>query len=248
MFLDEMSFFVPRSLRCRYLSVVHTSPLWVYGLWYLLILWLISPVHYAMMCEKEDAMGFLIEHGESGVNETKEYRAWCGMKQRCCNPKFVQYEDYGGRGITICERWNDYASFLEDMGRTPSPEHSLDRIDNDGNYGPTNCRWATASEQSNNQRTNSLLTINGETKNVSQWSQITGIHRETIYRRIRHGLSDEECIQPVEKPLCLTINGETKTHGEWAQIAGINRETIYRRIKMGWTSEDCIQPVGYRRP
>ena len=163
------------------------------------------------------------------------------------SPKHVHYKNYGGRGITICERWNNYEAFLEDMGRAPSPEHSLDRIDNDGNYGPDNCRWATASEQSNNQRTNSLLTINGETKNVSQWSQITGIHRETIYRRIRHGLSDEECIQPVEKPLCLTINGETKTHGEWAQIAGINRETIYRRIKMGWTSEDCIQPVG-RRP
>lgn len=87
------------------------------------------------------------------ASKTSEYRAWCGIRQRCFNPANCRYEGYGGRGITVCDRWNQsFLAFFEDMGPRPSPNHSIDRIDNDGNYEPSNCRWATRSQQQRNKR------------------------------------------------------------------------------------------------
>jgi len=89
-------------------------------------------------------------HGES-VDNTPEYRTWRHMKDRCYNKNNSKYPRYGGRGITVCERWKDsYLNFIEDMGRKPSPDHSIDRINNDGNYEPENCRWATTQQQGTN--------------------------------------------------------------------------------------------------
>jgi hypothetical protein len=94
-------------------------------------------------------------HGETagGGKHSSEYRAWSSIKTRCLNPADPHYPDYGGRGITICDRWRyDFAAFLADMGRKPSPRLSIDRIDNDGNYEPGNCRWATTKQQAMNKR------------------------------------------------------------------------------------------------
>lgn len=100
------------------------------------------------------------KHGEAdNPKRTPEYRAWIHMIERCYNPTYKQYKDYGGRGISVCDRWRyDYTAFLADMGRRPSSRHSIDRYpDNNGNYGPGNCRWATRKQQQNNMRTNKIL-------------------------------------------------------------------------------------------
>lgn len=89
------------------------------------------------------------KHGDSF---TSEYSTWANMKDRCLNPNCQSFKNYGGRGITVCNRWLQYENFLADMGRKPSPAHSLDRINNDRGYSPSNCRWATQKEQTNNRR------------------------------------------------------------------------------------------------
>lgn len=120
-----------------------------------------------------------------GKTLTPEHVAWKAMLQRCYYEKHPQHKDYGGRGIKVCDRWrNSFENFLADMGPKPSPEHSIDREDNDGNYEPDNCRWQTPVDQCNNKRNNVLVTVDGETKTVAQWAAITGLSPFTIYARI----------------------------------------------------------------
>jgi hypothetical protein len=110
------------------------------------------------------------------------------MMRRCFDPKNHAYENYGGRGITVCERWkNDVSAFIADMGPRPSPKHSIDRKDNDGNYEPGNCRWATAREQRRNQRTNRKLLAFGEELNLCEWAERFGIPTQTINGRLQRG-------------------------------------------------------------
>lgn len=121
-------------------------------------------------------------HGLSGV---PEYQIWAAMIQRCGNPSNSAYHNYGGRGVVVCSEWREsFARFLADMGERPGTEYSIDRIDNDGNYEPENCRWATNVEQSSNRRNNRRVTVNGETKTVSEWSREHDICVETIESRI----------------------------------------------------------------
>lgn len=117
----------------------------------------------------------------------KEYRRWKNMLSRCNNPQNSQWEDYGGRGITVCERWMVFENFLEDMGPPPTPRHTLDRCNNNGNYEPNNCRWATYLEQGRNTRRNTTFTINGKTRCMSEWSEITGLSVHTIRSRLDLG-------------------------------------------------------------
>jgi hypothetical protein len=105
------------------------------------------------------------------------------MRTRCNNPNQPGWPNYGGRGITVCERWDSFENFLVDMGQMPGRGYSIDRIDNDGNYEPGNCRWATRAEQSSNTSRNVLVTHNGITKTLTQWSDDLGLNRGTVRTR-----------------------------------------------------------------
>jgi hypothetical protein len=129
--------------------------------------------------------------------KTPEWTAWTRMKTRCLNPGHPAFKDYGGRGITVCERWMTFENFIADMGRRPSNKHSIDRINNDGNYEPSNCRWATRKEQANNRRSSRFLTFEGRTLSCSEWCielsdlNLTSQH---IYQRLQMGWSPERIL------------------------------------------------------
>jgi hypothetical protein len=125
-----------------------------------------------------------------GKTYTKEYNTFRGMLERCSNKNHRAYKNYGARGITVCDRWlNSFENFLEDMGEKPSSKHSLDRIDNNGNYEPSNCRWVDNKTQSTNQRTNLKIKYKGETKCLSRWAKHLNIKYNTLYARIKRGWS-----------------------------------------------------------
>lgn len=120
-------------------------------------------------------------HGDYG---SPEHMTWGNMKARCSNPKNKRYDRYGGRGIKVCERWDVYENFLADMGRKPTPEHSIDRIDNNGDYEPANCQWATRHTQALNRQTTRWLTYSEKTKTMKWWSQETGVPYKVLWSRI----------------------------------------------------------------
>jgi hypothetical protein len=132
------------------------------------------------------------------THKTPEYNVWCLMRSRCDSPGDQNYARYGGRGITVCERWQSYENFLADMGRRPSESHTIDRVDNAKGYCPENCRWATKREQANNTRRNVLVTLDGKTASIAEWSRITGINQTTINLRLRAGWSHADALT---KPL-----------------------------------------------
>ena len=116
-----------------------------------------------------------------------EYEVWHTMKRRCQAPTAANYARYGGRGITVCERWRKFEAFFEDMGPRPTPSHTIERIDSNGPYSSDNCRWATPKDQARNRSNNRFVTFQGETKTVVEWSEITGISNHVIYKRLADG-------------------------------------------------------------
>ena len=125
-------------------------------------------------------------HGATtNKDETIEYIAWKAMKNRCYCKSYTGYKNYGGRGIKVCKKWlNDYPAFLKDVGKRPSKKHSLDRIDNDGDYEPCNVRWATRKVQRRNARNVQPITLDGETKLIVEWAEISKVPEESIRSRI----------------------------------------------------------------
>lgn len=124
---------------------------------------------------------------------SSEYAVWKGMKRRCNSPTTVGYQRYGGRGIKMHQEWQDsFESFLACMGRRPSPKHTIDRIDNNGNYEPDNCRWATRKEQSRNLRTNRMVRVNGRLITLAEAAEISGLKYNTLVARLRRGSTIEQ--------------------------------------------------------
>ncbi len=130
------------------------------------------------------------KHGHSRRNKlTGTYHTWQSMHNRCHNEKFFLYKNYGGRGISVCERWKSFENFLEDMGERP-PDTSIDRFpDQDGNYEKSNCRWATRIQQARNQKNNRIIEFDGEIHCLSEWSEILGINLRTLLGRLSRGWS-----------------------------------------------------------
>ncbi len=121
-----------------------------------------------------------------GKRYTPAYEIWKTMRQRCLNPRNAHYTYYGGRGISVCDRWlNSFVSFLEDMGERPEG-CSIDRVNNDGNYEKSNCRWATSTQQARNTRQTRLITFDGHTRCLTEWADIIGITNATLRYRLKH--------------------------------------------------------------
>lgn len=140
----------------------------------------------------------------TAVTRTPIYHIWENIKYRCNSSKNSAYKDYGGRGIRICERWMKFENFLEDMKERPSLEHSVDRIDNNGDYEPSNCRWATNKEQSRNTRKNRNFTIDGVTHCVTDWAKEKGLSNFLVFLRLRRGWSIEEALNICAKKIKIT--------------------------------------------
>lgn len=142
-------------------------------------------------------------HTTHGGYFTPEYRVWAEMLSRCNNPRNKAYHKYGGRGIHVCVEWHKFENFIADMGNRTSKDYSIDRINNDGNYEPANCRWATRMEQGNNTRANRILIFDGKSLTITEWSRIIGIQGATIFSRLRLGWT-------INKALTTPVN--TKYH------------------------------------
>lgn len=190
-----------------------------------------------------------IKPGEKthGLSKLPEYKVWENMLTRCRNKKTPYYKHYGGRGIRVCRRWQkSFLSFLEDMGRKPESDSELDRIDNNGNYCQRNCRWTSRKEQLNNRRGNRLVSIDGETKTVQQWSDISGVHAKTISCRLQQGVSPKDAVfgtlhgQQFGKGMRIAVDGVVKSVREWAKEIGLCPETIRQRIKDGWSDKEAV--------
>lgn len=132
------------------------------------------------------------KHGGSG---TRLYMIWKSMHERCTAPSQNSYKNYGGKGIKVCKEWDDFLVFKEwALSHDYRDDLTIDRINVNGNYEPTNCRWVTAKVQSNNRTTNHYLIINGERRTVSEWSDISGIRQSTISARLKMGWGEEDAV------------------------------------------------------
>jgi hypothetical protein len=140
---------------------------------------------------KENSAAATITHG---MSETRVYHIWKMMLQRCTNPKADAYSNYGGRGITVDPSWHEFEKFYADMGEPPSPKHTLEREDNNGNYTSSNCKWATDEEQANNRRTNVTLTLGERTMTKAQWARELGITDCSLQNRLDAGWSVERAL------------------------------------------------------
>jgi hypothetical protein len=208
----------------------------------------------SIKCRAKIRVGRL-KHGHCRKGEwSKEFRAWYNMRVRCYFVASKSYERYGGRGITVCERWMSFESFLEDVGLAPSPAHTLGRIDNEGNYEPGNVEWQLWKPQCNNRSTNHFVTAFGRTQTVQQWADEKHIGSSVILARLdRCGWTPEDAVSRPSRFTCtgeerlLTFQGKTMNIAAWSRETGIKAGTIQRRVAGGWSDEKTLtaSPLTY---
>lgn len=171
-------------------------------------------VRWLFLCDcgrQHEAVGTSVTSGDvvscgchrsrrGGPSNRKAYHAWYGMQQRCFNPRDKSFLLYGGRGIRVCDRWRDFNAFLEDMGR-PAEDESLDRIDVNGDYAPSNCRWATSRVQANNRTNNRIITFGDQSLTLAQWAEQLELTVGCLWRRLHRGKAIERAL------ICHPLNG-----------------------------------------
>lgn len=173
---------------------------------------------------------------------------WHLMKHRCNSSNDKDYKSYGARGIRICPEWYDFDEFFN-WAVSSGYEYglSIDRINNDGSYSPNNCRWTSVKEQANNRRSSIIISYDGLTKTVGEWSDCTGIPYATLHRRMFvYGWETERALTtPVGKRKYITYEGKTLRMYEWAKLLGINYDVLESRINQnGWGIERAFtEPV-----
>jgi hypothetical protein len=189
----------------------------------------------------------LVKHGMYGSRTYSSYRS---MLRRCYSESHDTYHMYGGRGIKVCDRWKDsFAAFYEDMGKRPEGM-SLDRVDNNGDYDKENCRWATAKMQCRNTRRNRIVNVGGQQMSLQEASEIFGVKRETIAKRLNSGLTDAASVKAGkrQKRLPVVRKGSTLytwqdrvgTLAYWCRELGIPYGRTKARIRKGWSFIDAI--------
>ena len=169
------------------------------------------------------------------------FQVWRGMIRRCHNPKVNNYHNYGGRGISVCAAWrSDFWAFTSAVPPRPTLKHTLDRIDNDGNYEPGNVKWSTTAQQHRNARFNTLLTANGRTQILEDWATETGLAPSTIINRILRGWSEADAV--TRKPAAKSAHHTIFPPNGYAECKrmGLNPETIKSRLRRGWQFADAI--------
>ena len=178
-----------------------------------------------------------------GMSKTPTYSAWCHMKARCLDEGSTDFPRWGGRGITVCQRWQDsFEAFYEDMGEKPKGK-SIDRLDNSRGYEPGNCAWVTPKEQARNTRRNVWIEIDGQTKLLTDWLDDLGVSRPTYHRRRRAGLSPSEALTKVSRNdsrKFIEVEGETKTLQEWLSHFGLKRSTYNYRLRAGMSDQEAL--------
>lgn len=178
-----------------------------------------------------------------GKSNTRLYRTYKHMKERCYNKNDKRYKWYGRRGITICKEWlNDFQAFYDwAISNGYNDTLTIDRIDVDGNYEPDNCRWVDMKTQANNRRSNVYLTYNGKTQTMVEWSKELNIPYRTLQDRYKKGLTDIEILNKKRiDDASITYNGKTQTIKQWAEELNINYATLRTRIYRGWDIEKCF--------
>lgn len=178
--------------------------------------------------------------------QSTEYNTWNKMISRCYDKNDERYKDWGGRGITVCDRWRySFNNFLKDMGRKPKGKISIDRINNNGNYSPENCKWSDHYEQANNRRNNVKVTIDNITKTISEWCLVYDLKTSSVFDRInKRGWSPKEAlIVPITKSPLIKYNGEIKSLYQWSKELKLHPQSVSRCVRKGMTPEEALLHV-----
>ena len=168
-----------------------------------------------------------------------EYLSWEHMHERCRYTRHKNWKNYGARGITVCERWKDFNLFVADLGRKPTPAHTIERNDVNGNYEPSNCRWATRKEQSRNLRRSVYVEVEGVKVLLIEVTEKLGLDRSSVYGRLKNGWSLEEALSiPVHKRDSIM---------DEAEKLGLDLSVVRGRLKNGWTREEALSTPVHKR-